>query len=484
MIRQKIKIAARGLLLMVIAVVLVICDPAVMALAAPIEGDKEHKGDSFYYTQNGIIFYDGGQLYCSAGGGAVSGGAAGALQKQRGLGGEWVPVILNAAKEAGADPIAMASLLFWENRGFPAFDATWGGSDSIGRGPWQITKATWPSSAGPYSSGVIDPKISTTVAADIVKSYGGEAGIAIGSIDQDFSKGSKIKSMATLAKNYNAGRATWRNPGVASFKTDGRVWMNGSNGAWFSQKQEIIDEYILAMTYAYYLIATGQSLPAKGELNNDAFVKRAQQNAQAIKDFKVTDGANAANECTDGGTAAGGNGDIVKTALSLAWPNTKYDGIDRKSAAKPSFQKVMPQVEGNATANSVDGRGRTAWSDCGVFVATVMRYSGADPKYDLRDTGTQLAYVRNNRDKFDILPNLNNTSQLKPGDVFIIDGHTFLYVGKYKGDDGKTYDSASASFGDHTPMASHAYFSDSRGHYTVARLKTTNSAPATAVGGQ
>lgn len=468
MIRRKLKIVARGALLVAMAVVLVLGDPSTAVLAAPHEGDEENKGNLFYYTYNGIIFYEGGELHCSATGGAVSGGAAGMLQKQKGLGGEWVPTILNAAKQAGADPIAMASLLFWENRGFPAFDAKWGGSDSIGRGPWQITKGTWPSGAGSYASGVIDPKVSTPVAADLVKSWGGVAGSPIGSIDQDFGKGKNINSMATVAKNYNAGRATWRSPGVAGFKTQGRTWMKASSGPWFAQKQEIIDEYILAMTYAYYLIGTGQSLPRKGELDNDAFVKRAQQNAQAIKDFKVGDGANAANDC-EGTTASTGNGNIEATARSLAWPNRKYEGSTRKSSAKKAYQVALPQIHGAGNVNN------DPWTDCGMFVSTVMRLSGADKKYMLRGTGNQLAYVQKSS-KYTV-KRYKNYSQLKPGDVFIVAngkmGHTFVHGSKYKGDDGKNYDGYSASWGSRVPMANRTVGSaDQSNDYYFAHLKT------------
>jgi hypothetical protein len=481
---KKLKIAGRGALIILLAVVLVVGDPIAMDAAAVqfrSEGDTENKGDLYYYTHNGVIFWEGGILHCSADGGAVSGGAVGMLQKQTSLSKEWVPIIVNAASDAGADPIAMASLLFWENRGFPKIDATWGGSDSIGRGPWQIVKGTWPASAGPYASGVINPKISTGVAADLVKSWGGEAGIPIGSIDQDFGRGSNIPSMATVAKNYNAGRYTWRSPAKAGYKQDGRTWMQHNSGAWFGQKQTIIDEYIMAMTYAYYLMGTGQPLPAKGELNNDAFVKKAVENADNIKNFKIGDGANVANKC-EGKEVTSGNGDIVATAQGLAWQDKKRSRYgDQKSRAKASYQSVMPNVQGQSTANSVY-EGMTAWSDCGLFVSTVMRHSGADPKYFPRGTGSQRAYVRKS-DKYTVYENINNTSQLQPGDVFVLDGHTFLHTGDFKGTDGEKYNGYSASWGQRVPMANNTYFSDDRGHYTVARLKAPNPAPTTA-GGQ
>jgi hypothetical protein len=251
---QHVKTISQRIMLVLAMAVLVVFEVGNVATAATVDPTDTRKGDLFYYTQNGIIFYEGGELHCSGDGGTVSGGAAGMLQKQKSLDNRWIPVILNEAKRAGADPVAMLSLLFWENRGLPKYDAKWGGSDSIGRGPWQITKSTWPASAGPYDTGVDNPLIATQVAADLVKSWGGVEGATIGSIDQDFGKGKNIPSMASVAKNYNAGRYTWRTPASAGYKQAGRVWMKANGGAWFDQKQTIIDDYILAMTYAYYLV--------------------------------------------------------------------------------------------------------------------------------------------------------------------------------------------------------------------------------------
>src|SRR5688572_9031380 len=313
----------KQLLLMLVAAVLIVAESSNVVMAV----DEVHKGDLHYYTENGIIFYEGGMLRCTSGS-VVSGGAAAVLQNQKGLDPQWIPVIMNEANRAGADPIAMASLLFWENRGFPKYGDPGGGSDSIGRGPWQITRGTWPSGAGDYATGVIDPLKSTPVAADLVKNIGGVAGSPVGSIEQDFGKGKNINSMASVAKNYNAGRATWREPGVAGFKAAGRVWKQPS-GTWFAAKQTIIDEYIVAMTYAYYLMATGESLPPKGKVDNADFVQKGLENTAKIKDFKVTDASNAGNSC---GSVGGGNGNVVETAKGFSWLHRKFNHQDRKSA--------------------------------------------------------------------------------------------------------------------------------------------------------
>ena len=118
--------------------------------------------------------------------------------------------------------------------------------------------------------------------------------------------------------------------------------------------------------------------------------------------------------------------------------------------------------------------GQDELTDCGVFVATVMRMSGADPEYARRGTSVQMDYLRSSG-KYDLFDNLNNEGQLQPGDIFIIDGHTYLYTGNYEGSDGRTYNAASASWRGHVPEATRVYFTDYRGHYTVARLKQSGS---------
>ncbi|MFI6680566.1 phage tail tip lysozyme [Kribbella sp. NPDC050470] len=171
---------------------------------------------------------------------------------------------------------------------------------------------------------------------------------------------------------------------------------------------------------------------------------------------------------TFGGTApaggCAGNGDIVQTALQLAW-NTPNHGHNPKPI-DPTYAQAVRDHNGSS--------GEDVLTDCGVFVATVMRMSGADPDYAPRGTTAQLAYLRNSG-KYDLFDNFTNEGQLKPGDIFIIDGHTYLYTGNYEGGDGRTYNAASASLYGHVPEASHVYFSDSRGHYTVARLKQSGA---------
>lgn len=392
------------------------------------------------FNANNINTYRPVRLdYC--GGGNTD--AAGLLNRQTNLDKRWVPLITKEAAAAQADPLAMASLLYWEHRGFPEYGAgpQAGESDNGGRGPWQIIKGSWPSSAGDYMTGVYNPEISTHVAAGMVKNYGGSAGIPIGSIEQDFGNGVRTESMALVAKNYNAGQATWRNPGKATYGQPGRQWMKGTQGPWFEEKQKIIDDYIVAMTYAYYQIATGQVLK---NANTNEYVQEALKNQDKIKNFTS---AVAGDNCV----GAAFNGNIKQTALALAWDTTGH-GKNREDA-KPIYATTMDKVNGS--------QGLAPYSDCGVFVATVMIASGADPTYPRRGTAVQLPYLQNHPEKYQEIKT-NDTGKLQPGDILIFneggDGHTYLYTGEYTNSAGRTFNAASASWFTFVPQAENVYF--------------------------
>ncbi|MEJ1107192.1 MULTISPECIES: phage tail tip lysozyme [unclassified Kribbella] len=192
------------------------------------------------------------------------------------------------------------------------------------------------------------------------------------------------------------------------------------------------------------------------DLSNPRYTQRKTAATEVLSTF----GGGATTDGTGGGCGAG-NGDIVKTALQLAW-DTPNHGFD----PKPGYREAQKEYNGSTGYNEL--------TDCGVFVATVMVMSGVDKDYARRGTTIQREYVRNSS-KYQVFENLTNEGQLKPGDIFVHSGHTFIYTGNYKGGDGKTYNAASASLNGHVPEATHVYFSDSRGHYTVARIRQSGA---------
>lgn len=411
----------------------------------------------------------------------VSGSAAELLRQQPDLDPQWVDLIVKEAQVAGADPLAMASVLYWENRTFPPFAPKSAGSSTIGSGPWQIIAATWashssvlPPNERAYSNADI-PEISTKVAADIVQSYGGTSGVPLGSVEQDFGKGPNgkplnIPSIATFAKNYNAGQATWRAPGVAKHLQPGRVWHNGSRGDWaatFPPKPKIIDDYIVAVTYVYYKLANGEPLPKSG--TDAGFFQEALNSQEKLKSFSFVDDGSGDQIGTVGAGCGGSNGTITQTALNLAW-STRGHGV-ACSESKPEYATV--DGAGNPNGGALWQFNKQAnhtdlCSDCGVFVSTVMRASGADPEYPPRGTQAQRPYLEQQTaagkyQRID-LPTNPDTSLLRPGDILITyqgTGHTQIFVGPQTspGDGGPTfsYNVASASLHDHVPEASNHY---------------------------
>jgi len=160
--------------------------------------------------------------------------------------------------------------------------------------------------------------------------------------------------------------------------------------------------------------------------------------------------ANGTPSLDAGGTTTCGtgifSGDIVKTAVGLAWPSGEHGPT--KDDATPAYQSALPKYN-NATND---------FSDCGGFVATVMHASGADTNYVGVYVPSQYDYVsKSASSKYQIIRGVHDTSQLQPGDILMYinssnpgDSHTFIYVGQQPGFEG---DGAAASLGGHVPEA-------------------------------
>ncbi len=187
-----------------------------------------------------------------------------------------------------------------------------------------------------------------------------------------------------------------------------------------------------------------------------------------------------------GGLNSGG-GSIVQTALNLSWPEpfaNRKPSEGRTTATTPNAAYVAAlQLFNNSEFKATSGTG----DDCGVFIATVMRASGADPNYPVVSTVTQAKYVIAHPEKYLVIYPATSTAQLQPGDILILNegttqsangtinigngaggaGHTFIYVGPQAGG----YNAASASLGDRTANLGGTQLSDNRGSYLIARLK-------------
>ncbi|HSW37391.1 MAG TPA: hypothetical protein VLG37_03430 [Candidatus Saccharimonadales bacterium] len=347
----------------------------------------------------------------------------------------------NAANAFGTNPQFVTALFLTENgNALKPFDSQWGTSGQppdakwadgkVGaRGPFQFEPGTWDGNkTDGNNDGVMDPDNiydAAFSAAKLLSSYGAKANTPLGDINKPFVPGKFL---------YYAAAYNWGG---------GNLQKNTTASSPLSVAPKQTQNYL---NNIYGLITSGFTISGYG---NPA-VPAAGTNTSA---------APSAGSGCSGSVVAGS---IVQTALNLAW-NTRGHGPDEKDA-KPSYQTAMPQYNGST--------GDQPFSDCGVFVATVMRATGADPNYPKRNTGVQLGYLRQHPEKYTLLDNINSTSGLQPGDILIYadlpTGHTYIYVGNQSGG----YNSVSASLHDHVPEASNAYFvSDNGNHFTVARLK-------------
>jgi hypothetical protein len=164
------------------------------------------------------------------------------------------------------------------------------------------------------------------------------------------------------------------------------------------------------------------------------------------------------NPASTGGGCGAGSGNIAEVAKNLAWPNDDHPGIGA-DAAKPEFVEAMEKYNDGSS-------GQTPYSDCGRFVATVMRMSGADPDFPKVSTDVQRTYLETSG-KYDHWFG-TPPGGMKPGDILNGPGHTYLYVGPW-GEEGQGYNSASGSLGQYVPKATTLYAVGVQ--FTVYRLK-------------
>jgi hypothetical protein len=193
----------------------------------------------------------------------------------------------------------------------------------------------------------------------------------------------------------------------------------------------------------------------------------AERKANAQHVYKLfagsAPGGNGADPAAStGGGCGAGSGNIAEVAKSLAWPDDGHNSV-LAAAAKKEYVAAMEKYN--------DGpAGDDPYSDCGRFVATVMRMSGADPDFPKVYTPTQKSYMES-PGKYDYWHG-EPPGGMKPGDILNGPGHTYLYIGPW-GADGRGFNAASGSLHDHVPQAGYLYdVGKGSGNFTVYRLKS------------
>ena len=186
--------------------------------------------------------------------------------------------------------------------------------------------------------------------------------------------------------------------------------------------------------------------PGEAEANDAKRIQNANDVLSSFsKNVASSASSNSAGTTSGCSSAQANTGDLIKTALGLAWDHPVPEGKDLKADATKAYVDAIAQY-GNIHS---DSDGLTPYSDCGRFVSTVMRMSGLDKDYPLVGTATnQLPYVRAHPEKFIVVDN-PSMSNFQPGDIFISQTHTAIYVGN-----NGQYDTVDASLGGRVPGVS------------------------------
>lgn len=156
--------------------------------------------------------------------------------------------------------------------------------------------------------------------------------------------------------------------------------------------------------------------------------------------------------------------DSIGQSADKCKTNSAYDNSSIASAAVSYAYATKDEGNGNngtelyQRVHDYIFPGDSYYMSCDRGVACAVRWSGSDDEYPSGNTNQQYDYLIASP-KWESLGMAGSLTMedLQPGDVFILDGHTFLYVGSeiiqsVHGESADpSYDSVSASFGERSP---------------------------------
>lgn len=152
-----------------------------------------------------------------------------------------------------------------------------------------------------------------------------------------------------------------------------------------------------------------------------------------------------------------GNGNLNATALTLSWGDRSHAMSDANPAYRSALSTVGLSTYGD---NNVQ-----IGASCDAFVATVLKYSGADPNVACCGAANMLRYFSSHPELYEEIPNIGNSSNLQPGDIRAKASHVEMYVV----DDIGVGRIASASYGERTADHGIGYYPDSE--YRIFRFR-------------
>lgn len=171
-----------------------------------------------------------------------------------------------------------------------------------------------------------------------------------------------------------------------------------------------------------------------------------------------------AESCDDSGGGSVPEGDIVEASTHLAWEErTELDYSEADEHGREESRDSFVEV-----ADGLPNERHTAYyTDCGVFVASVMRSSGVDETFPARSTSAQSDYLEESDDYETFYP--QSEEELEAGDILINSGHVYIYTDDRTGDEAQDGSAQGGSLYTRVPSGHYFYLSDSGGQYMAAR---------------
>lgn len=370
--------------------------------------------------------------------GAIAGAETVANQLPENIPNQYRALLGSAAAAYKTNVQYLAALYMTENGNvWKPFNSNWATSPAGASGPFQFMPGTWDAyKVDGNNDGVKDVNNiydAAFAAANMASKNGVKESTPLGNLDTPFNPDPLTMMYAAAAYNWGSGNIQ-QHTAPDSPLTAGPV-----------ETQNYLKNVHSLITSGFTKSGHPNYPDPKGEIASDG---------------EISDIIDQETGCSAGVVAQ----NIVQTAINFAWDTPDHG--PNETDAKPEYRSAMREFNGST--------GTLPFSDCGVFVATVMIATGADPSYPKRGTSVQLEYLRNHPEKYQLIEGVNDSSQLVPGDILIFaaepSGHTYIYTGQSI----NGYTSVGASLGDHVPEVTPTYFSQTTGGqthtFTVARL--------------
>lgn len=192
---------------------------------------------------------------------------------------------------------------------------------------------------------------------------------------------------------------------------------------------------------------------------------------------------NAQYRCLEGNVFD--NSSLATAAISFAWPSREKSFNNGTNLYQTVHDSIFPKD--------------FIYKACDRTVACAVRWSGTDDQYPIGSTATQLMYLESSP-KWEKIGQSSSVSigDLQPGDIFCLNGHTFIFTGEsaiqaaYMNDAKTGSDSVSGSLNERSPACDSSTTSiinrggqdwNGRGVYNVYRcINPDNSTTYSSIG--